>query len=360
MKYLFVVQGEGRGHLTQAIALSHILRKNGHEVVEVLVGKCFNREIPQFFMEKIGCRVRSFDSPTFSYKKGGKKSSIAATIFRNCTPVKIKRWQKSLKLINRRVLKTEPDVIINFYEILVGVTNIRYRFTAPVVSIAHQFMVDHPKYVQHSTSEQGYFLLRLNNMLCSFGTTKTLALSLYKLKDSYKDRIAVVPPLLRDDIFKLTPKDNGYILGYMLNPAYLDEIIAWNKNNPSQKLQLFWDKKGAPEVLKHNEDITIHKISDTKFLSYMEGCSGYVTTAGFESVCEALYLGKPILMIPAHLEQEINGAEAAAVGAGIISGSFDISKLTDYIPNYNNDNSAFRNWVDSAEELFVRHLTTLV
>ena len=34
MKFLFIVQGEGRGHLTQAITLEEILRRNGHEVVE--------------------------------------------------------------------------------------------------------------------------------------------------------------------------------------------------------------------------------------------------------------------------------------------------------------------------------------
>ena len=39
MKVLFIVQGEGRGHLTQAITLEEILRRNGHEVVEVLGGK---------------------------------------------------------------------------------------------------------------------------------------------------------------------------------------------------------------------------------------------------------------------------------------------------------------------------------
>ena len=39
MKVLFVVQGEVRGHLTQAIAMEDLLRRNGHEVVEVLVGK---------------------------------------------------------------------------------------------------------------------------------------------------------------------------------------------------------------------------------------------------------------------------------------------------------------------------------
>ena len=33
MKFLFIVQGEGRGHLTQAITLEEILRRNGHEEI---------------------------------------------------------------------------------------------------------------------------------------------------------------------------------------------------------------------------------------------------------------------------------------------------------------------------------------
>ena len=39
MRFLFIVQGEGRGHLTQALALEEMLTRNGHEIVEVLVGR---------------------------------------------------------------------------------------------------------------------------------------------------------------------------------------------------------------------------------------------------------------------------------------------------------------------------------
>ena len=48
MKFLFIVQGEGRGHLTQAITLEEILLRNGHEVVEVLVGKSSSRRLRDF------------------------------------------------------------------------------------------------------------------------------------------------------------------------------------------------------------------------------------------------------------------------------------------------------------------------
>ena len=39
MKVLFIIQGEGRGHLTQAMTMERLLMSHGHEVVGMLVGK---------------------------------------------------------------------------------------------------------------------------------------------------------------------------------------------------------------------------------------------------------------------------------------------------------------------------------
>lgn len=49
----------------------------------------------------------------------------------------------------------------------------------------------------------------------------------------------------------------------------------------------------------------------------MAGCKAYACTAGFESVCEALYMGKPCMMIPAHVEFRMweNHAEAHILAA---------------------------------------------
>jgi uncharacterized protein (TIGR00661 family) len=360
MKYLFIVQGEGRGHLTQAIAMAQMLRRNGHEVPEVLVGKNPNRILPGFFEEKIDCPVRTFDSPSFDYGKGGKKGNIPKTILANTTPKRLARWGKSISKIARCIEECRPDAVVNFYEILLGITGLVHRLRVPVISVGHQFLVDHPDYAHGSKTDQGQFALRLNNALCSLGTTKTLALSFYPLKDFYRQRMAVVPPLLRQEVFELEPSNEGYILSYVLNVAYADELRAWHKKHPEQKLHLFWDKKDAPDVLEVDDTLTIHRLDDRKFLTLMSGCAGYATTAGFESVCEAMYLGKPALMVPAHVEQEINAEDAAGIGAGITVKDFDLSQLVDFSPRYDADTEGFRRWVASAEELFVRHLTTLV
>lgn len=69
MKVVFVVQGEGRGHLTQALALRQMLVNEGHEVVKVLVGKSRNRKVPDFFLDQIGCQVELLTVQTFCLPK---------------------------------------------------------------------------------------------------------------------------------------------------------------------------------------------------------------------------------------------------------------------------------------------------
>ena len=52
-KYILAVQGEGRGHVTQAMTMYDLLVEEGHTVCAVLLGSSGKRDIPNFFLEKI-------------------------------------------------------------------------------------------------------------------------------------------------------------------------------------------------------------------------------------------------------------------------------------------------------------------
>jgi len=360
MKYLFIVQGEGRGHMTQAITLSEMLRKNGHEVCEVLVGKSKNREIPDFFKEKIGARVRYFDTLSFRMKKNKKHIHLVKTILYNTTPGRIKNYLASIEKIHKRIEKTNPDVVVNFYEILCGLTNIRYRENVPFINIGHQFLLNHPDYQFGKSEEQGYMFLRLHAILNKIGATKTLALSFYPLKDYLPERIAVVPPLLRKEVTEIKAGHQEHILIYMVNHGYEEEIKEWHKKNPEVKIICFWDKKNAPAELRIDNTLSFFTINDEMFLNYMATCKGYVSTAGFESICEAFYLAKPVMVIPSHMEQEVNAADAESTGKAIANHSFDMNKFMEKIASFPAETDTFKQWVNAAEEIFIRHLTTFV
>ena len=70
MRVLSLVQGEGRGHLTQALSLAQILKIAGHEVIGALVGVTARREVPIFFSEKFPAPITPIFSPGLVYNAG--------------------------------------------------------------------------------------------------------------------------------------------------------------------------------------------------------------------------------------------------------------------------------------------------
>ena len=362
LNILFTIQGEGRGHLTQAIALADMLRRNGHDVVEALVGKSHSRELPAFFYEKIKAPVTIYETPSLIFNKAKKQIDKTKTIFHNMNIKKLVYYGDSISLIHNHIKDSRPDILVNFYEILPGFAQLRYRIDTPFVNIGHQYLLKHPEYAHGKGESQNHTLLRLHATASSIGATKTLALSFYPMKSFPREHLTVVPPLLRREVLALKPTVGDYILGYMLNQGYENEVRSWHRKNPDVKLHFFWDKKDAPETLIVDDTLTLHRINDELFLQYMAGCKGYITTAGFESVCEAMYLNKPVMMIPAHIEQEINAADAESIGGGITDDNFDLSRLLAYIDKKRThpEDCSFQEWVRSAEKVFINQLTSVL
>ena len=163
--------------------------------------------------------------------------------------------------------------------------------------------------------------MRFFTRLTSIGACRRLALSFRPMDDSPASRIRVVPPLLRSEVLACESERGDYLHGYLLNAGFADDVLGWHSRHPRVPLHFFWDKPGEEETCCMDDTLTFHQIDDMKFLRYMSGCRAYATTAGFESVCEAMYLGKPLLMVPAHIEQDCNAYDAARTGAGIVADS---------------------------------------
>lgn len=352
MKFLFVIQGEGRGHFMQADALQKILEKKGHEIVGILVGKNKHREIPSFFADKCTCKIYPFESLGFLPSPTNKKPSPAKSILYNTG--KINRFFRSMQFIDQKIKELQPDRVVNFYELLTSLTYILFRPNVPLFCIGHQYVFIHPHYIPPPTKNVSYKAMVFYTYLTGICAEKKLALSFYDMENT--EKIRVVPPLLREEITTFSSIPGNYIHGYMLNAGFADEVITFFRNNPNIRGHFFWDKKGSKECETVAPGLQLHRLNDRSFLTYMSECKAYATTAGFESVCEALYLGKPVLMVPSHIEQECNAYDAVKVGAGVISDHFDISKLLEFIPSYKPDNT-FRSRVDNQKERFAAILT---
>ncbi len=359
MKYLFLVQGEGRGHMTQAIVLSDILTRNGHEVVHTFVGQSTRREIPKYFYEKIHSEVEGLRSPNFVLDKANKSLRLWHSIIYNAGL--LPTFRKSLKRIHEKIVETKPDTLVNFYDFLGG---FYFRFYNPKsvkhVCIGRQFLTRHPDYPFASGRfiEKSFFLL--NNALTSQRCTKYLALSFREYEPLRIKNMVVMPPLMKEEIIKSSGTQEDFILGYMVNDGYAEELITWHLNNKSIPIHCFWDRKDMPKTHNPHACLTFHQVDNVLFSEMMRCCKGYITTAGFESVCEAIYLQKPALMIPVagQYEQACNAIDAVNTGAGVQSATFNVSILLEFMDRYF-PNTDFRHWVAKTETRFLEELTNL-
>ncbi|MBV6646376.1 MAG: glycosyltransferase [Cyclobacteriaceae bacterium] len=357
MKYVFIIQGEGRGHMTQAISLAQILRSAGHEVPKVIVGKNAQREIPSFFYDKIGAEVVTLESPSFVTDKDHKSVKPFRTIIQSILRSPI--YQKSIRAIHKIVEEIEPHVILNFYDFLGGLYHFTYRPKARFICIAHQYLLGHPEFEFPEGRKVDQATLKIGNKITALGAEKLLCLSFRHLEDQPQKKIFVVPPLLRLEVLDQRPVSGDYILIYMVNPGYGKEVERFHAANPSIKLVCFWDRKDKPDPWQVDDTLIFHQLNDHLFIEKMSGCKGYVTTAGFESVCEAMYLDKPVMMVPVagHYEQACNAVDAVKSGAGTAHHEFNISVLSDYLPNHRSVADEFQQWMTGYKEVFLSHLT---
>ena len=358
MKFVFIVQGEGRGHMTQALAMRHLLVEAGHEIVAVCIGSSKRREVPSFFLEKIGAPVTRFLSPNFVTNERNRGILIGASIWQNL--LKADQFLTSLSKIEDVVQSSRPDLVINFYEPLWGLYQTRHPRAVSSVCVAHQFLARHQDFPFPEGHATDKAMLQALNSITAKGSMKRLCLSFTPMAEPENPKLVVVPPLLRPRLFDLTPTDGDYLLVYTMQAGYGEDIVAWHAAHPDVELHCFWDRRGAPVVEQLEPNLTFHQLADVKFLEMMAGCRGLVTTAGFESVCEAMYLGKPVFMTPVegHFEQTTNALDAARAGAGIWSNRFDLDAFMDYLPKHKTDSLIFRAWADGAAELIIKELET--
>lgn len=356
LRILFAVQGEGRGHLTQALAVRDMLAAEGHSVCGVLVGRSESRKPPRFFLDRIGAPVHFFDSPNFAYDPRTRAVSAWRTVTEGVRRSPL--YRHNLRLIGRQVTARRPDLVMNFYEGMMGLFARTARPDVPVIAVGHQYMIEHPEYAFAPGQAAARLGMRAYTRLTAGGAARKLALSFYDAEDQPRRGIRVTPPLLRDALFSLDgSRDDGFYLAYLLHRHLADGLIRWHTDHPDTQVRCYWDG----EAWSPRPGLEFRPLDGERFLQDMARARGVVCTAGFESVSEAMWLGKPVYMMPTpgHLEQRTNARDAARAGAGIHGDTLDLSAFLDYVPTHEPVADRFRAWVDRAESIVLDEVERL-
>ena len=137
------------------------------------------------------------------------------------------------------IKETGADVVVNFYELLTGVTYLFCRPKAMMVCIAHQYLFLHPDFSFPKLNTVPLSLLKFFTRMPAIGATKKLALSFRKMREVPADKMVVVPPLLRKEVINKTPRKGNYLHGYLLNSGFSEEVKEWHAAHPEVSMHFF-------------------------------------------------------------------------------------------------------------------------
>lgn len=359
-KFIFTVQGEGRGHLTQAISMTQIAREAGHEVVGYAVGSFQGRKIPSFFLDFAGnVPLIQYESPSINYGKGN-SVHLRRTAMQALT--KFRTYWKSACQLEKFIAENNPDGIVNFYESITGLYFLKTGAKLPCMSIGHQYLLLNRHFQSIPEKKFDQFLLNINTKITGMGSKKFLGLSFREIPDDLKKNIYVIPPLLRQEVKNMRPTNSDCWLIYLTHYKLADQIISWAEKNKEITLDCFWDHPEKKDVFRSNENLSFHPIDAEKYLAKMSACAGLISTAGFESVAEAMYLKKPVMMVPVpnHIEQMINAYDGQLSGAGIAATSFDLDVFKGYLNQNKLPNSTYEVWAQKTSLKINEQLDELI
>lgn len=338
--------------MTQALALAGFLRSAGHEVTRVLVGVSPFRSVPEYFTHSIGAPVDTFDAPTQVPDRATRGVSVGGT-----AADALKRLPRFIAGARRVHDVTErADVVVNFLDLLAGLARVAFRGRVPRLAIAHNYAFLHPSLAHAPGSALARKAVLAYARTTAAGAETVVALSFDALPPHSPRRLVVTPPLLRPELDRMRPRDEGYLLMYALNAGYGDLVADWHRRQAGVTVHCYVDGGRAALKAAPADGFHAHSLNADAFLRHLEGCRAYVGTAGFESVCEAWYLGKPVLVVPTEgqYEQTLNAWDAARAGAAKVGTFADLDGFWAAPPIPRPDTvEVFHDWVRRAPEMLV-------
>ncbi|MGK0209142.1 MAG: hypothetical protein ACI83O_000408 [Patescibacteria group bacterium] len=297
MRILYGICGEGYGHSSRAQSVIEHLQKQGHEVMILTYAQAL--ETLQKFnpVDIFGIEVE--------YRKG--KMSILKSLYMNNKRL-VKKIMKFPKL-KARIDRFNPDICISDMEPIVPIISFWYKL--PLISIDNQHELIYRKQKVPFKYKIPYLIAKTAIKRCIARANSFIILSFTNHK-SNKKNVHFVNPIIRNEVLKLKPKEENFVLVYLSKPdSKLIELLKKRK----EKYRVYGQQDSG------KEGNIKYKKKGPGFLRDVQNCRAIVATAGFSLISEALYLKKPYFAIPikGQFEQYLNGVYIEESGFGIFS-----------------------------------------
>lgn len=304
-RILYSCCGEGQGHSSRVLTVSRALMRMGHEIKVLASNKAHAvlreqlpdvREIPGFFFVYLNNRVELFAS------------------FRGNLPLILER-SRTVRQIRDLIEDWQPHLAITDFEPFLP--RAAHQSGLRCISLDHQGVIPHARPRLPLAQRIPALAARTVVGLTGYREDARFATSFFYPPAPRGGNIRFFPPILRDRVLGITPRDDQYVVVYQTSSSFT-HLPALLKQLPFQCKVFAFERTGV------DGNLSYFPRSDTRFIEEVGGASWILTNGGYTLMSEALYLGKPVFSLPVdwQFEQWLNAWHLQDLGYGLMCEDF--------------------------------------
>ena len=322
-RIVYALSGQGRGHTSRVLAISDALRQRGHEVVFCCGGTA--RDI----MESRGEQV--IPVPALRQVIDDNQVRFVRTLACNLESI------LGLPFIVRRLAERfeafGPDLVITDFEAFSP--RAARRLGIPVLSFNHQQVVTELEYELPDRYRTTAALTALAIRLIAPSDPRHILLSSFFFAPLKRpDITTLVAPIIRPEVQALTPTEGDEVIVYYNQTEGAERVIDVLAQVEARFTLYNFVPPTDDEAYPN---LTFKAPSIEEFAQDLAACRAVICTAGFTLISEALYLGKPLLVVPNRgiFEQTINAIflQRNGLGAAVIERPLAPSDVEQFLSN---------------------------
>ncbi len=320
-KIVYALSGQGRGHTSRVMAVSDELRDRGHEIIYCCGGTA--QDILQTSGEPV------IPVPPLRQIMEGNKIQLLETLRTN--------WDYFIHVeaiveeLSAAFLDFGPDMVITDFEAFSH--RAAQRLDVPVISFNHQQIVTETRYrlplKYHVNAAVTTVAIRL---IVPSHPRQVLITSFYFPALRHPLETRLVPPIIRPAVQSLTPTRGDHVLVYYNSTVGAGHVLKTLREVDAPFVVYNFE---APRDGEHYDNVIFKEPCIDEFLEDLASSRGVISTAGFTLTSEALFLGKPLLVVPNRgiFEQTLNALflRRNGLGAAVVDRPLTSGDVTDFL-----------------------------
>ncbi len=289
-RILYGLCSVGIGHAVRSKTILDHLRKK-HKILIVTSERAYTYLKPNY--------TRVYNTGGLELAFRGNKVLTARTVLQNLFKFN-KRNYARWKSTEKKSTAFKPDLVISDWE--TSSSMYAHKHHIPLISIDNGHYIrfgDYPFSYEHPFQQMKAHLVLYALMRQA---EAYIILLLPGLHLHRRAPVYAAPPIVRDAIIKAQPKKKNYILVYQSTNTYT-HLLPILRTIPKQFIVYGFDHVGK------EGNITFKKFDKgNTFTMDLANAQAVITNGGFTLISEALYLHKPLLVVPIkkHFEQYLN------------------------------------------------------